>query len=205
MENKLKTLKDTIADLSAYVSSYSDEDELPRIEIDILMQKTRDLYEQLHQYTNGGVSIKNEESKKDVEVEYIQSSMNFPSEEESMESAPAEEQKSEPIIVVEEFESKISAEKPADIYVSKPSNDLGSRLGKKPISDIKSAISLNDNFVYRHQLFGNNPELYEQSLNDLNSAESFDAALNYVKEHFDWDFERPIVQAFLQIVERRFL
>lgn len=74
----------------------------------------------------------------------------------------------------------------------------------KPVDDIRLAISLGDRFLYQRELFGQNAELMQRTLNDLNDLSSFDAALDYITSHFNWDTESNTYQQFIVTLHRRF-
>ena len=73
-----------------------------------------------------------------------------------------------------------------------------------PVTDIRQAISLGDRFLYQRELFGQNAELMQKTLTDLNALHSFDEAISYVMTHFQWDAESSTYQQFLVTLHRRF-
>lgn len=108
-------------------------------------------------------------------------------------SVPA--QKEEPKIVeIPVVEPTPVAEEPASKAV----------LYGKPVDDIRQAISLGDRFLYQRELFGQNAELMQKTLTDLNGLRSFDEAISYIMTHFKWDSESSTYQQFLVTLHRRF-
>ena len=73
----------------------------------------------------------------------------------------------------------------------------------KPVDDIRQAISLGDRFLYQRELFGQNAELMQKTLTELNAVGSFDEALRYISK-FGWDTESSTYQQFLVTLYRRF-
>ena len=73
----------------------------------------------------------------------------------------------------------------------------------KPVDDIRLAISLGDRFLYQRELFGQNAELMQRTLNELNKLSSFDEALAYIAP-FNWDTESNSYQQFIVTLHRRF-
>lgn len=73
----------------------------------------------------------------------------------------------------------------------------------KPVDDIRQAISLGDRFLYQRELFGQNAELMQRTLTELNGLSSFDEALQYIGQ-FGWDTESNSYQQFLVTLHRRF-
>ena len=111
---------------------------------------------------------------------------------EEAEEEPVEE---EPVVEVEEP----IVEEPAQ----EPTSSKAMLYGK-PVSDIRQAISLGDRFLYQRELFGQNAELMQKTLNDLNALRSFDEAVSYIMTHFKWDAESNTYQQFLVTLHRRF-
>ena len=71
------------------------------------------------------------------------------------------------------------------------------------VDDIRLAISLGDRFLYQRELFGQNAELMQRTLAELNELHSFDEALNYISR-FNWDTESNSYQQFIVTLHRRF-
>lgn len=82
--------------------------------------------------------------------------------------------------------------------------DLSKKMQNQPISDISTAIGLNDKFLLTKELFNNNADLYNQTINTLNKASDFNNAIQYIDSNFKWDFENPTVQKLLELIRRRF-
>ena len=73
----------------------------------------------------------------------------------------------------------------------------------KAVNDIRLAISLGDRFLYQRELFGQNAELMQRTLTELNELGSFDEALAYISR-FNWDTESNSYQQFIVTLHRRF-
>lgn len=73
----------------------------------------------------------------------------------------------------------------------------------KAVEDIRQAISLGDRFLYQRELFGQNAELMQKALTELNALRSFDEAMNYIRQ-FGWDTESSTYQQFIVTLHRRF-
>ncbi|HPX75234.1 MAG TPA: hypothetical protein PLW77_01485 [Bacteroidales bacterium] len=81
--------------------------------------------------------------------------------------------------------------------------DLNARI--KPVSDIRSAMGLGDRFLFVRELFDGNTDLFDETITNLNSLNSFDEAHNYVKSHFQWNMVDTNVENFMNIVRRRYV
>ena len=73
----------------------------------------------------------------------------------------------------------------------------------KAVDDIRLAISLGDRFLYQRELFGQNAELMQKTLTELNELGSFDEAMSYISR-FGWDTESNTYQQFIVTLHRRF-
>ena len=73
-----------------------------------------------------------------------------------------------------------------------------------PVADLKHAISLGDRFLFQRELFSQNGELMQKTLEALNGMPNIDGALAYLDKHFDWDKESPTFALFLNALHRRF-
>ena len=73
----------------------------------------------------------------------------------------------------------------------------------KAVDDIRQAISLGDRFLYQRELFGQNAELMQRTLTELNALASFDEAVAYINR-FGWDTESSTYQQFIVTLHRRF-
>lgn len=74
----------------------------------------------------------------------------------------------------------------------------------KPVDDIRQAISLGDRFLYQRELFGQNAELMQRTLTEINELKSFDEAMTYIGSRFQWDTENNSYQQFIVSLHRRF-
>lgn len=117
---------------------------------------------------------------------------------EVMVSKPEEEVQEEQIQEVQE-EQEVAEEPAIEEVVDHKAAIYG-----KSVDDIRQAISLGDRFLYQRELFGQNAELMQKTLTDLNELGSFDEAVAYISAHFNWDTESSTYQQFLVTLHRRF-
>ena len=106
----------------------------------------------------------------------------------------------EPAPVVEEPAPVVEEPKPAP--VEETASPKAAVYGKA-VEDIRQAISLGDRFLYQRELFGQNAELMQKALTELNALSSFDEAMNYIRQ-FGWDTESSTYQQFIVTLHRRF-
>lgn len=108
----------------------------------------------------------------------------------------------EPVIEPEPVKEEKPAE-PAPELFGEPQASKAVLYGK-PVDDIRQAISLGDRFLYQRELFGQNAELMQRTLTDLNALRSFDEAVSYIMTHFQWDADSSTYQQFIVTLHRRF-
>jgi len=79
---------------------------------------------------------------------------------------------------------------------------------KSKIFDIKSAIPLNQKFIFISELFAGNNAEYEAALSELNNCSELEEAKQLLKDKYlpkwKWDLNRSSVQDFFEIVSRKF-
>lgn len=102
----------------------------------------------------------------------------------------------------------VSSQKEIKTPVTELSSPSGTTLDdliqRKLVTDIRKAISLNDRFRFKRELFANNEQIMSQTLDSINQFQTYSDALAFIKEKFDWDEENETVADFLSIVEKRF-
>ena len=102
-------------------------------------------------------------------------------------------------------------EKAASLYdkIAKPvEKTINSQVNKQPISNIKSSIGLNERLGYLKDLFGNNPNEFNEALDKLNNFDSYAEAEDYfqeLKNKYNWDPEGKSFMKLAELLSRRYL
>ena len=73
----------------------------------------------------------------------------------------------------------------------------------RPLHDLFSAINLNDKFLFIKELFNDDATLYQKTIEKLNTSANFNESVQFLDQHFTWDFEDEQVQKLLELVRRR--
>ena len=85
---------------------------------------------------------------------------------------------------------------------------IASELERKPITNLKSAIGINEKFLFINELFGGSTDDYNNSINHLNQCKDHAEANVYIndnlKNKYNWDEENNAVSVFLDLVGRRY-
>ncbi|MBP5582976.1 MAG: hypothetical protein J6X43_03355 [Bacteroidales bacterium] len=203
MENSMNDIQKLVQEIATYCNSYTSADSIPTIEVDILKQKTRELYDKLSRIDSAVVEqptqekCEQKESVQIIEPQFVECQQE--------EEKPVEIQ--EPEIVQQETT--------IDEQPVQPVSTVTSETGKKNIETVNDRLShiseltpdtfgFNDRIHYRTLLFNNDKDLFEKTIAIINESESFDSALQYLREHFDWDYEKNDVKKFITFIKRRF-
>ncbi len=119
-------------------------------------------------------------------------------------------------IIIEEKPNNDSSEIIADKFQSKkfvhdnivdksPKQDVSSKMQSKPLKEINAAIGLNDKFIFIRELFNGDKEHYHETIQILNNFDTYESALEFLKDNFDWDFDDPNFERLTELVRRKFL
>ena len=104
--------------------------------------------------------------------------------------------------IADKFENKTSLN---DILINiKENNDLASQLEKRPISDLKSAIGLNDKIWFTRELFNGKNDTYLTTIEKINKSKKIEEASKIVGE-FSWDMENVATKRFMELIYRKFI
>jgi len=124
-------------------------------------------------------------------------------------------QKAEEKIVTKEEEPLMHSEEKAKESTTKktasPANNapiMGNQLNKKPISNLKSAIGINDKFQFINELFNGSMQTFNQAINEFDQAENLEAAIRIydrIAEEQKWEEENQASLQLLDYIQRRFL
>lgn len=116
-----------------------------------------------------------------------------------VEEVKEEEVKVEEVKVEELKVEEPRAEEPRVEEVTSKASIYG-----KAVTDIRQAISIGDRFLYQRELFAQNAELMQRTLNELDQLHSFAEAMDYINMRFQWDQESNTYQQFIVTLHRRF-
>ena len=95
-----------------------------------------------------------------------------------------------------------------DMLEQSEDKSLAARLQRKPVSDLITAIGINDKFLFLNELFGGSMEKYNKSIRSLNSFSTLLGAKTYMSElqiEFQWDCTSEAYKKLNDLVERRFI
>lgn len=81
---------------------------------------------------------------------------------------------------------------------------IGEMMSVRQAKELRKALSLNDRFRFRRELFGNSDVTMNDTLNLIDTMHDYDEAFDYLTHDLEWSIEEPVVQEFLQLIERHF-
>ncbi|WP_321309741.1 hypothetical protein [Marinifilum fragile] len=91
-----------------------------------------------------------------------------------------------------------------DQLQKKPNKVIGEKLINNKLSDIQTAIGINDRFLFIRELFENNTEAYNSSIKFINETSNISVIEEHFKNNTNWDFENPTVIQFMELTKRKF-
>lgn len=113
------------------------------------------------------------------------------------------------ISLIDSIEEISKEEKTRNESFEQETPTLASKLQKKPISDLKTAIGINQRFLFTSELFHNDSDEFNKAIDRLNSFSSFLEAdefiENQLRQSYDWDMKNKTVMTFIDLVHRRYL
>jgi hypothetical protein len=86
---------------------------------------------------------------------------------------------------------------------------LSDKLKQTPISDLKSAIPVNQKIAFVENLFNGDQKVYKKTIDFIDKCKNYSEAKMYmqskIKDKYDWTDEDEYVQEFMNYVYRKFL
>jgi len=89
----------------------------------------------------------------------------------------------------------------------KEDHSLAAKLQQNPVNDLKSAIGINDKFLFVNELFGGSMEKYNKSIENLNDLKTQNGALIYLNElkiELQWNSSNEAYKKLTDLVKRKF-
>ncbi len=222
-----------IVEQSQVIDKY--QNRIPQIELDIVLENIRKLYTKYNVLNKLNASFKHIDSiepetekighpietiiKKEV---IIEDSPKTAKKEKSAEKKPTTEKETEkipsaktPVLDLFAVNGKSLADKPADdkksIHENLTSGDdksIAAKLSQNPIHDLKSAIGINEKFLFVYELFDGDMETYKTGIEQLNNYNNLDEAikqLQYFSTKYEWDQETDAYLKLYNFIQRKYL
>ena len=94
----------------------------------------------------------------------------------------------------------------ADVYQKSDDSTLAAHIGSHAIPDIRTAIGVNDKFLFINEIFKGDVEVYQQTIDRLNRQKRLDDALlviDEVKQKYAVA-EAEVIKTLIKIIHRKF-
>lgn len=220
-KNLIDIITSDVAEVTNIVNQFRKFQKIPPIFIDLALSKVRNLYVELNMLNKNNAQLlsigsndqfirKNPIVEKDFQKDDIldvneqsvfddmQHSWQQQSETD-MDHAGATLAKD----VEETEETFYSDQKPALIKLLE--DDIAEIQERYPkITDIATAVDLNEKIWFTKELFGGDVEVYNAGVEALNKMNYLEEALDYIQHYYSWDFNNKTTRRFMQLVYRRF-
>ena len=113
------------------------------------------------------------------------------------------------ISLIDSIEEIKEMEKSLNDAFSDSTPSLSQKLNKKPITNLKSSITINQKFKFISSLFNNDTAAFEEAVDRINSCATYLEADEYIQnslsDRYEWEMKSTPVKEMLELVERRFL
>lgn len=197
------TIRKEIAALINSIKEHSDNignsHNIPQLELELILHKIEKLYQKsiVFNHLNSEERLQGDEpEKKTIKKD---------------ERDPGKEPEKKPVDL---FGSVITdAEKVSVVKKEKKEEKIiqsappVQNIARPYISSLRSAIGINDKFQFANELFGGNMQEYEIAIQQLNSAETMDSAIEYfssIQALYNWQIDNDTVKRLFDLVERRY-
>jgi hypothetical protein len=212
MLSKIRLMYEEVKQLSGYNTSVKLKEEVPdEVDSAIALGEEKEIApvpEKAEEAPETEINFR-EADYKDQEPEEVEEDIIPDSETLKEDEGTVEEKKIE---MVELGATESAADQPVNEEIQHKHSKLKAPDGKlltgikmQAVDDIMVAIGLNDRFLFIRELFNNDPGLLKSTINELNKKSSWEDAIAYLDENFDWDPEDPTLMLFLSFVKRRFI
>ena len=214
-----KNVKRYIDKINLLYDNVLTDDELSEMEKNLLLSYTKSLYEaiiegdeEMYDPVDEVVEVEDElddDHEDDHDEEEVYEVEEGEEEEDEDEYGEEEDDDQEEEVVEEIVHEELDAELSA-LFEEKEAKEVSDRLGRLPIKNISSAMSINEKILTRTELFGGDDSLFKSTIAELNTLNSFDEAksllIKGVASQFDWaeDSKHKKAVHFIQLIKRRY-
>lgn len=179
-----KEIAALIDSIKEHSDNIGDNKHIPQLELELILNKIKNLYERSIVFNHLNTIPEN------TQAETIK--------------AEAPTKVSAPTVDLFGSELTPAAEKPKS--EKKTEKSVQSKIQKPPITDLKSAIGINDQFQFANELFEGSIQEYNIAIQQLNTAESLESAIDYysnLQQLYNWDAKNETAKRLLELVDRR--
>ena len=214
----LEAAIESLHEIEDLIRTFPEEGKIPSIDLDLSLQKLRNLYELLMMLNKPEQVAEAVVTKPQPQVADLPAPAPVPAPVPPPAPAPESKVVHEPPpppvpattareaadekILSDRFRGRTTLHETLHRNVAKEGTTLGQA---KPVTSLMSAIGINDRFTFVRELFGNDTAFFEHTIQILNDASSFNDAYNYMITNHDWDMDSEPVQLLLEMIRRKFI
>ena len=219
-----KKIKKQINKINSFFESITTDDEISKIEKNLLLSYISKLYESIldpidnlvaEAKTSRPVAMKKKtETGLPVveEIEIISTPQEILVKDAVKPIIPVETKKTvnTPASVIIEASKVELSEKMISIFEKSRGLEISDKLGNLPLKDLTKVMGINERMFTIKELFGGNQERFKTVMSDINELSGYDEAKEYlireVATELKWDSEAHYKKAdkFVKLVQRRF-
>lgn len=189
---RISTLLQKISELSKENASV--------IEVDLMMDYTKVMYADLLEWRNRLVfnnSLHPENTiSEPITVPEIQTAI------------PENTEDSDNYASIKEEEKEPKQEKTIVQVANPPGEETVYIQNEQPTNNVRTFIGINDKYQFISELFSNNKDAYNEVLDELNTMDTYNEAVNWLKmsvaDQYNWDEDSPAVQSFYGMLSQFF-
>ncbi len=215
--NKSK-FKKYLTKINSFETWIDNDEELSQIELDLLSDYIKKLYESIIEKKHNKPAEKTPEPKKIIKnKEEPQKTV-----EEKTEDVETKDIKEKPVGLDTSTDKPIkkTEDKPKhkeysaeflSIFSDNGANELSAKLSLRLLSNLKKAFGINEKIFTINELFDGNKSEFNSAIEKLNDFTDFEDAKSYILEYlapvFDWDKSKKIkkVDQFVKTIKRRYI
>jgi|WetSurMetagenome_2_1015567.scaffolds.fasta_scaffold73555_3 hypothetical protein len=217
-----EAVRDNLHDLETLFKGFPDEGNIPAIEMDLALQKLRNLYELMlmmrdNEQTSNiprsapsvvpkATRVEVPEKQKEVTDHVIvEKAIPVQKPQKEMEGKPdlvSKKNGPEVRTLAEQFQGKVTLHESLHQIIGPGVEPIALA---KPVNDLYTAIGINDRFTFIRELFNNDKNAFESTIHTLNEADSFNDAYNFMIRNYDWNMDSEAVQLLLDIIRRKYI
>jgi hypothetical protein len=214
-----KEITALINSIKEHSDNIGEKEHIPQLELELILHKIEKLYQKsiVYNHLNSMADMPAAKTVTPVVAAPVaETKPELPKKEEpkpELREEVKQEMKQEPIKPVDLFGTEVApvADKPKQEKKPEKKEEKKEEkvisIQKPAISDIRSAIGINDKFQFANELFGGNMQEYEIAIQQLNTAETIDSATEYfmsIQQLYNWNNENETVKRLFDLVERRY-
>lgn len=212
-----KEIANLINSIKEHSDNIGDKEHIPQLELELILHKIEKLYQKSivfnHLNTVQPIARVVEDKKvipAPVQVEKAEvpiPELPKPEPEKKEELKPVDLFGAELAPPIEKPKQEKKVEKKEEKKEEKKQEIPLAKIQRPVITDIRSAIGINDKFQYANELFGGEMQEYEIAIQQLNTAETMESASEYfmsLQQLYNWNSEHETVKRLFDLVERRY-